>query len=83
MPPLRPQPRFPENDTSAFWDATKRRESDGVSRPASHELPIDGHRRSVAAQSDQSSIHTAIAKKIAASPISMPNSGKMKRSHFS
>ena len=26
MPPLRPQPRFPENDTQPFWDATKRRE---------------------------------------------------------
>ena len=26
MPPLRPQPRFPENDSQAFWDATKRNE---------------------------------------------------------
>ncbi len=24
MPPLRPQPRFPEQDTQPFWDATKR-----------------------------------------------------------
>jgi hypothetical protein len=24
--PLRPQPRFPEQDTQAFWDATKRHE---------------------------------------------------------
>jgi uncharacterized OB-fold protein len=23
MPPLRPQPRFPEQDTQAFWEATK------------------------------------------------------------
>ena len=23
MPPLRPQPRFPESDTQPFWDATK------------------------------------------------------------
>ena len=26
MPPLRPQPRFPEPDTEAFWEATKRHE---------------------------------------------------------
>ncbi len=26
MPPLRPQPRFPENDTQPFWEATKRHE---------------------------------------------------------
>ncbi len=26
MPPLRPQPRFPEYDTQAFWDASKRHE---------------------------------------------------------
>ena len=24
--PMRPQPRFPEPDTEAFWDATKRHE---------------------------------------------------------
>jgi uncharacterized OB-fold protein len=26
MPPLRPQPRFPEPDTEPFWEATKRHE---------------------------------------------------------
>ena len=26
MQPLRPQPRFPENDTEPFWEATKQRE---------------------------------------------------------
>ena len=26
MPPLRPQPAFPESDTQPFWDATKKHE---------------------------------------------------------
>ena len=26
MPPLRPQPRFPEVDSESFWEATKRHE---------------------------------------------------------
>ncbi len=59
MPPLRPQPAFPESDTQPFWDATKKHELTYQTCDRCNEVIFYPRRHCTNCGSDQNTWHVS------------------------